>query len=31
MKEIYTAPAIEIIRFESEDIIATSPIETNPV
>ena len=26
MKETYTAPEMEIIEFESEDIITTSPI-----
>ena len=32
MKEIYTAPDMEIIAFESEDVIRTSIIqETAPV
>lgn len=26
MKEIYTAPEMEIITFESEDIITNSPV-----
>lgn len=31
MKEIYTSPVIEVIEFECEDVIATSPTETIPV
>lgn len=26
MKEIYTAPEMEIIAFDSEDVITTSPV-----
>lgn len=30
MKEIYTAPEMEIIRFEAEDVITVSPPEVDP-
>lgn len=29
MKEIYTAPEVEIVKFDSEDIITTSPPVTD--
>lgn len=30
MKNIYTTPEIEIINFDTEDVITTSVIETDP-
>lgn len=31
MKEIYTSPEMELIVFDSEDVIATSGHETEPL
>lgn len=30
MKDNYNAPELEIVAFDSEDVITTSPIEVDP-